>query len=146
MNCKFTLCILKTQLGKTFQAIQRILMEIKHDDTVGQSIHLVFTMNTLLNNKQFSKRLDFIENKYGKGSVVIFASKYAGNYKHVKNNMELLGTCFSESTTPKVIIMCSNKRRYDDGVNFVNIINSDQKHIKRIYIYYDELQIGRAHV
>ena len=48
---KFILCVLLTQLGKTFTAISRITAEICQDDDLGRSIHIIFTMNTLLNNK-----------------------------------------------------------------------------------------------
>jgi len=81
--CKFILCVLLTQLGKTFTAINRITTEIEQDDEFGRSIHIVFTMNTLLNNKQFAKRLEIIENTYGKGSICVFASKYDGKYKRL---------------------------------------------------------------
>ena len=87
--CKFILCILLTQFGKTFTAINRIITEIEQDEEFGRSVHIVFTMNTLLNNEQFAKRLETIENTYGKGSICVFASKYDGKYKHVKNRLEL---------------------------------------------------------
>lgn len=67
---KFVLCVLPTQLGKTFTAISKILTEILQDDDFGRSIHIIFTMNTLLNNKQFAKRLATIEQTYGKGSIL----------------------------------------------------------------------------
>ena len=69
--CKFLLCVLMTQLGKTFTAVGRISGEIKRDGDPGQgrSIHLVWTMNTLLNNSQFSNRLHSIEQEYGVGSL-----------------------------------------------------------------------------
>jgi hypothetical protein len=137
-NCKFVLCVLLTQLGKTFAAINRIITEIKQDEEIGKSIHIVFTMNTLLNNTQFSKRLDNIENIYGKGSVCIFSSKYEGKYKHVKNRLELQGLCM-EGKIPSVVVMCSNHRRYDDGVEFLKILNNNRDKIQRVYAYYDEL-------
>jgi hypothetical protein len=105
--CKFILCVLLTQLGKTFTAINRILTEIEQDDEFGRSIHIVFTMNTLLNNKQFAKRLQTIENTYGRGSICVFASKYDGKYIHVRNRAELQGLCLDETTCPRVVGMCS---------------------------------------
>ena len=78
--CKFILCVLLTQFGKTFTTIGRITEEIERDKEYGRSIHLVWTMNTLLNNTQFANRLNTIEKIYGHGSVVIFASKYNGLY------------------------------------------------------------------
>jgi len=136
---KFILCVLLTQLGKTFTAISKILAEIKQDNELGRSIHIIFTMNTLLNNKQFAKRLETIEQTYGKGSICVFSSKYDGKYKHVKNRLELLGLCADVSTCPRVVVMCSNARRYDDGVEFLKVIDKNKINIVRAFAYYDEL-------
>jgi len=76
---KFTLCVMPTQLGKTFTAISKIFAEIYQDNELGRSIHIIFTMNTLLNNKQFAKRLETIQETYGKCSICVFTSKYNGN-------------------------------------------------------------------
>ena len=109
------------------------------DSQEGKSIHIVYTMNTHLNNDQFAKRLENIENSCGKGSVCIFNSKkYTGKYRHVKNLLELQGLCFSIKTCPRVVVMCSNKKRYSDGFDFIRSLN-DQKNILRLFIYYDEL-------
>jgi len=137
--CKFILCVLLTQLGKTFTAINRITTEIEQDDEFGRSIHIVFTMNTLLNNKQFAKRLETIENTYGKGSICVFASKYDGKYIHVRDRLQLQGICADESTCPRVVVMCSNSRRYDDGMEFLKVIDKNQINIYRAFAYYDEL-------
>ena len=136
---KFTLCVLLTQLGKTFTAISKISTEIDQDDDFGRSIHIIFTMNTLLNNKQFAKRLDVIETTYGIGSVCVFSSKYDGKYKHIKNRLELQGLCVDETTCPRVVVMCSNNQRYDDGVEFLKVINKNKINIIRAFAYYDEL-------
>jgi len=136
---KFILCVLRTQLGKTFTAINRIQTDIDQDEEFGRSIHIVFTMNTLLNNKQFAKRLETIEESYGKGSICVFSSKYDGKYKHVKSRAELQGLCFDERTCPRVIVMCSNSYRYEDGVEFLKVLNANKTNIARAFAYYDEL-------
>lgn len=136
---KFILCVLLTQFGKTFTTISRISDELLRDSEFGKSIHLVFTMNTLLNNAQFSCRLDSIEKAYGKGSVVVFASKYNGTYTHVKSLQELLGCIVDAHTCPRVVVMCSNDIRFEEGFKFANIINSNDSNVKRIFAYYDEL-------
>lgn len=137
--CKFILCVLLTQFGKTFTAIERITTEIKQDHEFGRSIHFVFTMNTLLNNAQFAKRLKIIEEMYGKGSICIFASRYNGPYTHVKDRLQLQGLCSDISTCPRVVVMCSNARRYEDGVEFLKVINKNKINIHRAFAYYDEL-------
>jgi len=136
---KFLLCVLRTQVGKTFTTISKILDELQLDDELGNSIHMIFTMNTLLNNVQFAKRLETIEKTYGTGSVCVFSSNYGGKYRHVKNRFELQGICADESTRPRVVVMCSNKRRYDDGVEFLNVIDKNIINIVRAFAYYDEL-------
>lgn len=136
---KFILCVLLTQLGKTFTAISKIIAEISQDDDLGRSIHVIFTMNTLLNNKQFAKRLETIEASYGKGSICVFSSKYDGKYKHVKNRLELQGLCADETNCPRVIVMCSNMHRYDDGMEFLKVIDRNKINIFRAFAYYDEL-------
>ncbi len=136
---KFVLCVLCTQLGKTFTAIERIQHELEEDETHGKSLHIIATMNSLLNNEQFSSRLNHIENTYGKNSVCIFASKYKGTYKHIKNREELQGICLDETTCPRVIVMCSNTIRFEDEVEFIKVMNRNQTPIRRIFTYYDEL-------
>ena len=139
IESKFTLCVLPTQLGKTFTAISKIIIEIDQDDDLGRSIHIICTMNTLLNNAQFAKRLETIELKYGEGSICVFSSKYKGTYTHVKNKAGLQGICLDKSTCPRVVVMCSNTRRYDDGVKFLGVINDNKTNICRAFAYYDEL-------
>jgi hypothetical protein len=136
-NTKFTLCVLCTQLGKTFTAIQQIQTELQND--TNRSIHIITTMNSLLNNEQFSSRLNHIEHTYGKNSVCIFASKYTGKYKHVKNREELQGICLNASTCPRVIVMCSNPVRFEDGIEFIRVLQQNQTVIRRVFCYYDEL-------
>jgi len=136
---KFILCVLKTQIGKTFTAIGRINNELEQDTELGKSIHLVFTMNTLLNGKQFSKRLESIENKYGEGSVVILASKYSGDYKHVSKREALQGLILNKKTCPRVVVMCSNNTRYTDGLEIMQVLEDNKTNIQRAFIYYDEL-------
>jgi hypothetical protein len=144
MTCKFVLCVLLTQMGKTFTTISRILGELARDEEYGRSIHLVWTMNTLLNNTQFANRLQTIEDQYGEGSVVVFSSKNPGKYKYVKNLTELQGLCYTLDTCPRVIVMCSNGKRFENGFEFINNTDSNNKgdkegNIKRVFAYFDEL-------
>lgn len=135
---KFQLCVLRTQVGKTFTAINTIKTNIQKD---GSSIHFVFTMNTLLNNYQFSTRLDAIEQEYGKGSVCIFASKVpTKQFIHVTNKEQ----CYSSICAPynpavpiRVVIMCSNTHRFNDVAEVIEKINRVGD--RGIYAYYDEL-------
>ena len=138
---KLLLCVLLTQFGKTFEAINCINMQFDKDEEEGRSIHMVFTMNTLLNNSQFAKRLKEIQDKYGRSSVIVFASKPHKLYEHVKSLDALKACCSNKRTCPRVVVMCSNKYRFDDGVNFLKWVDDveTKTFIKRCFIYYDEL-------
>jgi hypothetical protein len=135
---KFNLCVLRTQSGKTGTATERIRHEMMQDDEDGFSTHIVFTMNTLLNNTQFAKRLEKVE-KNKKGSVCVFASKYNGTYVHVKDTTQLKGRCLDKDTCPRVIVVCSNNKRFKDIVEFMKVLNNNILHILRVFVYYDEL-------
>lgn len=140
---KIILIVLYTQLGKTFISIQRIKNNINNDKKLGKSIHIVYAMNTILANKQFSKRLDSIyDEELGKNTVVVFSSekKVKHGWKQVNTREQLMGICFVKSTCPKVIIMCSNKIRYEDGYQFIkDICEHEHKIFERIFLIYDEL-------
>ena len=140
---KFVLYVLKAQFGKTFAVIQRIMTELKQDDEgAGRSLHLIHTMNTLLNNAQFTNRLKEIVEKYGPESIAVLSSKPPqGPYNHVKNLRELLGLVLIEQTCPRVVIVCSNKKRYEDLSKLIMHLNdfNGQTHVKRVFAYYDEL-------
>ena len=143
---KFILCVLQCQFGKTFTAINKIMSEIHDDPEKGKSIHMVFTMNTLLNNKQFEQRIyEKIQKQFGKCSICVLSSGYKKKnkngkkgFKHVSNFDELLGFCVRD--TPQIIVMCSNNKRFDDGFRFLEEINKQQiGNIKRAFAYFDEL-------
>ena len=139
---KLLICVLLTQFGKTFEAIQCINMQFNKDEEEGRSIHMVFTMNTLLNNSQFAKRLEKIKKEYGDDAVIVFSSKNKGNlYKHIKKLNDLKACCSNRKTCPRVVVMCSNIYRFDDGVDFLKWIDDEDTmtHIKRCFVYYDEL-------
>jgi hypothetical protein len=143
---KFILCVLQCQFGKTFTAINKIMSEIREDSEKGKSIHIVFTMNTLLNNKQFEQRIyEKIQKQFGECSICVLSSGYKQKnknekkgFKHVNNFDELLGFCVRD--TPQIIVMCSNNKRFDDGFKFLKEINKQPiGNIKRAFPYFDEL-------
>ncbi len=127
---KFSLCVLMTQCGKTFVAIEDIRRKLRAD---ADCVSIVFTMNTLLNNEQFAKRLDPIAAEYGYDSVVILSSRYKGPYRHV-TNVEELGSCGNA----KVIIMCSHHVRYKEGHQWIKELH-DAGITRPVHVYYDEL-------
>jgi len=158
---KFSLLVVSCQFGKTYLTVKQIQKHIDEDKdfvtgddgnfiiddgklaTKGQSLHIIFTMNTLLNNMQFSVRVKNIEDKYGVGSVCVVASKYSGEYKCVKTEASLY-RALKKDTKIRVIIMCTNLKRTTDGVSIIQKLNNDlvesqSSTIKRVFVYYDEL-------
>ena len=105
-----------------------------------RSVHIIYTMNTLLANKQFVARLTSLETLYGKGSVVVFASKYAGKFHHAKTLDTLKGKFMTATANfPRIIVCCSHSVRFNDGVDFINAIDAIHGDKVRMFAYYDEL-------
>ena len=138
---KFTMCVLPTQLGKTFNAVERINAELKLDYYEGSSIHIIHTMNTLLNNNQFASRLKEVQKTPGDGSICVFSSTYKGDYAHAKSIIEVKGFTCDPISRPKIIVMCSNNTRFSDTVELMKYLDgvTDINGIKRVFVYYDEL-------
>ena len=135
----FTLYVAKCQHGKTFISIQKIEHDISEDEEKGESIHCIFTMNTLLNNAQYAKRLEKIEEEYGEGTVCVFACKQNTSFKTVNTILQLQGLCLNKKTRPRIIVMCSNTKRFDDCKEFINVLNDNNTEIKRVFVHYDEV-------
>jgi hypothetical protein len=144
---KLSVFVMNTQAGKTWQVIAHI--ENALNSTESDPICIIYTMNTLLNNKQFAHRLNHFKEIYGANSIVIFSSKESTNeYPHVKNINELNGILAHPKSEkrPRVVIMCSNPTRFADGCgdrglifNLDDNINQAKSHYNKIHIYFDEL-------
>ncbi|CAD7934832.1 unnamed protein product [Amoebophrya sp. A25] len=124
---KFSLVVKPTQSGKTFELIQTILA-----DDSECSCHIVFTMNTLMNNEQCAVRLanKWVEEKGGQAArreVVMIASKAAENLPcRVEKKWEdfLFCTTLSHSTSerlqrPRVIVLCTHSSRLSQIYSFL---------------------------
>lgn len=143
---KFQCCVLRCQEGKTFQCLKRIDEYLKEDRRLGKSVHLVFTMNILENNKQFALRCQEFAKRYGTQSVAIIASKQVlpdiATYKNVDGIISLFAKHIADPMfeVPKIILVCSNKPRKDDFDILVGYLQNDKnKIIERVFCYYDEL-------
>lgn len=140
---KFEVCLLYTQFGKTFNAILDMTTALECSPN---SLQVVYTMNTLLNHGQFVSRLNELRWKYPdeENPVVLFSSKCSDDFKkdyvHVSTYGELFHLCVSPlKTSPRIIIMCSNKTRFADGFRLLTELNYGCSSIKTIYMYFDEL-------
>jgi hypothetical protein len=145
-NNKITLVVKRCQDKKTQQAIHLIRDRIMDETPRGSkietrySIHFIFTMNTLLNNKQFSLRLRQIEALCGgRDKIVEFSSKQSGSYNHVSNIRELKGLMLDPKTRPRIVICCSNTMRFSDGESIMSDVDRVCGTDVRQYAYYDEL-------
>lgn len=139
---KFSLCVLPTQMGKTFVICNKIMDSLEKDKECGRSIHIVFTMNTLLNNKQFSNRLACVNDIYGDTAVCIFASVYKGEYRHINSAEKIFTDPKNDKITlelPRIIIACSNNKRFNDCFDIIKKLNEGQYEVKRVFVYFDEL-------
>ena len=128
---KFELCALPTQMGKTGVAVDRIMAELSNDCNLGDSLHIVFTMNTILNSEQFAHRLNPVENIYGRGSVCVLSSRYSGLYRRALSVHKLMSP---KKVFPKVVVMCSNSVRRADCMKIADLCSQ-----LRIFVYFDEL-------
>ena len=136
-------------MGKTFVIVNKIMESLEQDEEQGRSIHIVLTMNTLLNNKQFSNRLSEVNDKYGDGSVCVFASVYKGEYKHIKQAEHILNEPETkpkktkkpktEWEMPRIVIACSNTKRFNDCFDTIYKLNEGNTAVKRVFVYFDEL-------
>lgn len=138
-NNKLKLCVLPTQMGKTFVVINSILEILKTDTTDGRSVHIVFTMNTLLNNKQFANRLRDINDEYGYNTVCVFASKYTGTMTHIDSLWKLVSISSDPDKLPRIVIACSNSRRFQDCFSYIKYIENTSNIVERCYVYFDEI-------
>ena len=136
---KLSLCVLPTQMGKTFITIKKILDEIENDASKGVSVHIVFTMNTLLNNKQFANRLSYINKEHGGNAIGVFSSIYKGDLIHINSLCKLILLSKDELKMPKIIVACSNHRRFVDCFKYIEYLDKTPSIVRRAFLYFDEI-------
>ena len=133
---KVNVVVLPTQQGKTFAAINEIVSTIENILTKNY-LHIVFTMNTILNNRQFSGRLEVIEQKYGKNSIVEFNSSNINENNHVSSLVDLKHKMLNNDK-PYVIIVCTNGKRIKDISLLLESFN-DVLYYEKVNLYFDEI-------
>ncbi len=135
---KCSVLVLPTQYGKTFQTLKYLKEELEKDEIEGKSLHIILTMNTMLNNQQFSQRLNDLETQE-KNSICVLSSKNQQNqYNHEKNVIDVVERTKSERM--KVLLMCGNRKRFQDTLILLSVLSkmTTTTEIKRIYLYFDE--------
>lgn len=140
---KFSLITQPTQSGKTFQTIAVMNDEIALDHSLGRSLHIVYTINTLMNEVQFTSRLrDMAETQHVK--VVIISSKnsipkeHSDIFMHSRNIEGAIGLIATKKVG--ILVMCNNRTRIASQIDLINHLDGpDQVLVKRCFVYYDEI-------
>jgi hypothetical protein len=144
---KFSLLVRMTQNRKTQLTIDHIKKVIEENPN---SIHFIYTMNTILNSKQFTARLK----QSGISGQKIIRISHGGitSKEFCKNpNLDLHLSSIHDvcnlfnNRNPKfqyfkdinIVIMCSNATRYDNIKTFITDTGIEDE--KRISVYYDEI-------
>ena len=145
MHQKFSLITLPCQSGKTFQTITVMNDEISQDATKGRSLHIVYTINTLLNEIQFTSRLRGMAHEH-KVKVLVISSKNQiphtdeDVFLHTKNVEGAIGLIAMHNVG--VVVMCNNRNRIASQMTLMHHLDSlkqDAKSVKRCFVYYDEI-------
>jgi hypothetical protein len=148
---KFRLMILPCQAGKTFHSIHSIEKQIEMDSLEGKSLHIVFTMNTLLNNSQFSSRINSClpnlkiaimnSKQFPKKKRNMFEKK---NNMHFKNDILFMNYVRENKNRqdhlPQLLVVCSHANRFRQTQKIIEKCEEEKKLIyQRIFLYFDEI-------
>lgn len=142
MHAKFSLITQPTQSGKTFQTIAVMNDTIAQDAQFGRSLHMVYTINTLLNEVQFTARLRDMALRHQVKVVVISSNNQippadAGLFLHAKNYQYALALIANFPVA--VVVMCNNRNRIATQMAMMHDLDRNQTVIRRAYVYYDEI-------
>ena len=143
-DSKLAMYVVPTQFGKTFACIQTI------KQSPPETLHVVFTMNTLMGKDQFTSRVvTEIEAAYGADAVCCVASKKSNVCRRRFRNTEELGdeialSMIKRKAPIRVVVMCSHGKRFQEAPEFiadVMKIMSDVVPEKRqkLQLYFDEI-------
>ena len=145
-RAQLQICVLPTQSGKTFQCLSCIEKEIGAASE--HSVHIVFTMNTMAGNDQFTTRALRSLAKVQDAGACVLSSRRSKSVAdsgavHARTLRELKGI-ISDVSPPRVVVMCGHPRRFNDGFelcHFIEGINQTKlpEHIRRVHVYYDEI-------
>ena len=134
---KFRLCCLPTQYGKTFVAARKVNEHLAEDSSLGKSLHIVITMDNLLNNSQTAIRFSSsLESR-----VAVLSSKKMGKqFIHTSKLSKLkdLLDSSSDGHVPQVVITCNNRYRMPQILDLVSWVQ-EKDSFRRVFLYFDEL-------
>lgn len=143
-NNKLAMYVVPTQFGKTFACIQTI--KASPPDT----LHVVFTMNTLIGKDQFTSRVvREIEAAYGTDSVCCVASKKSNVCKRRFKNTDELGdeialSMMGRKAPIRVVVMCSHGKRFQEAPEFITdvmkiMMGVSPEKRQKLQMYFDEI-------
>ena len=125
-ECKYLYAIIrKPQEGKTFICINNIKQN-------PETIHIIFTMNTIKSNKQFFERADQV---FGE-KLIILNSEKKSDSSHSNSVLDIID-CFSDNKKD-ILIMCCNKTRFTKSIQKIIKFFKKVALNKSIIIHIDE--------
>ena len=132
-----SLCCLPTQYGKTFIATNYASKRIQEDSLYGKSMHIIVTMDNLLNNAQTALRFNSMlqDNPDMNGKVAIMScKKMSKDFAHISSMKKLQAL----TVLPQILVVCNNHRQLPHIQQIVSQFTPDSD-VKRIFLYFDEL-------
>lgn len=135
---KFRLCCLPTQYGKTFVAMRKVQEHLAEDSSLGKSLHIVVTMDNLLNNSQTALRFS---TALPDSKVAVLSSKKMGKKFFHTSKLSLLKD-FLDSSSSQVVVTCNNRFRVPHIMDLVSWVQAKEvvgSSFRRVFLYFDEL-------
>lgn len=141
---KLAMYVVPTQFGKTFACIQTIKR------SSADTLHVVFTMNTLIGKDQFTSRVvREISEAYGEDAVCCVASKKSDvcrrRFKNTEElSRELLASMFDMAPKVRVVVMCSHGKRFQEAPEFIGDVMKMMSKVSpdsrmKLQMYFDEI-------
>lgn len=141
---KLAMYVVPTQFGKTFACIQTIKR------SSADTLHVVFTMNTLIGKDQFTSRVvREISEAYGEDAVCCVASKKSDvcrrRFKNTEElSRELLASMFDMAPKIRVVVMCSHGKRFQEAPEFIGDVMKMMSKVApdsrmKLQMYFDEI-------
>ncbi len=141
---KLAMYVVPTQFGKTFACIQTI------KGAPANTLHVVFTMNTLIGKDQFTSRVvTEISEAYGEDAVCCVASKKSNvcnrRFKNTEElSREILASMFDMAPKIRVVVMCSHGKRFQEAPEFIGDVMKMMSRVApdsrmKLQMYFDEI-------
>lgn len=153
---KFNLLCKRCQNGKTYEVTGLISDIMGQDDVKATSkcLHIVFTMNSIINEQQFSSRINGIPNLNGKIAMISSkkhpnqgALEYKKNLDDLKKYVgaKMFDPDYDITDAASVVLLCTNHKTVHELEAFIKCVDKFKKDnpgkfvYDRVNIYFDEI-------